>query len=72
MFRCYHGALVMLTLQTSAVGYSAAACKGLGFALTGDPFMVDLDQSLLQLGLQTKPNTKANDSHEKMAAYRLR
>lgn len=41
-FRCYHGALMMLSLQTSPVGYSAAACKGLGFALTGDLFAVNL------------------------------
>lgn len=33
---------MMLTLQTSPVGYSAAACKGLGFALTGDLFTVNL------------------------------
>jgi len=33
---------MMLTLQTSPVSYSEAACKGLGFALTSDLCMVNL------------------------------
>lgn len=41
---------MMLTLQTSPVGYSAAACKALGFALTGDLFMVNLSIPHSSLG----------------------
>lgn len=33
-FRCYHGVLMMLALQSGPVGCSAAPCKGPGFALT--------------------------------------
>lgn len=33
-FRCCHGVLMIVTLQSSPVGCPAAPCKGLGFALT--------------------------------------